>query len=297
MNDKVKTVRLISQETWDKFTEKEKENIKNLFKEASEHTLDRSREVNMGLSESLEYIFGKENLQYQQDTNERRYFLRFGELPQNGRSSIYRGEEKIGEENGVSVFDCTQDTYQLILPQKLSRSLMSDVQGFFNYLNRPLYLVSGVQVGIGHDNEPIITDVKVECELPYNEENREPKIKTWEDVERECPNIKTETDNLNFHISTCIAFDDKIEKKLIATYKISKLIEIGYGGRVTDDEWKDDTLDKFFIGWIEEGKHPYIKCHFGRFQDDFISFHTRQQAEEFMSYPENLKLINDYYMI
>lgn len=136
-----------------------------------------------------------------------------------------------------------------------------------------------------------------QMEMLFGKENLNHQFKTWEDVERKCPNIKTETDTLNYHISTCIAFDDKIERKLIATYKISKLIEIGYGGRVTDDEWRDDTLDKFSIGWIEDGKCPFIRCHYHRFQDDFISFHTKQQAEKFMSYVENIKLINDYYMI
>lgn len=98
----------------------------------------------------------------------RKYFLRFGDLPENGKSSIYQHQEKIGEEIGVSVFECTQDTYQLILPEVLTKDLMSDVQGFFNYFGRPLYLVSGIQIGIGHDNEPIIKDAKIIKEIPYN---------------------------------------------------------------------------------------------------------------------------------
>lgn len=117
------------------------------------------------IAKDLEKIFGIHNLL--SDEN-RKYFLRFGDLPDSGKSSIYKGETKIGEEKGVSVFECTQDTYQLILPQELTRNLMSDIQGFFNYSDRPLYLVSGIQIGTGTDNEPIIVDARVEKEIPYN---------------------------------------------------------------------------------------------------------------------------------
>lgn len=33
-------------------------------------------------------------------------YIRFGSIPKNERSGIYRTEEKIGEEQGVSVYDC-----------------------------------------------------------------------------------------------------------------------------------------------------------------------------------------------
>ena len=114
-------------------------------------------------------IFEKTYDNAEMSKGERKYFLRFGDLPENGKSSIYRGETKVGEEQGVSVFDCTQDTFQLILPQELTRALMCDIQGFFNYSDRPLYLVSGIQVGLGYDNEPVIIDAKIEKEIPYSE--------------------------------------------------------------------------------------------------------------------------------
>ena len=100
----------------------------------------------------------------------RRYFLRLGNLPINGKSGIYQRKDKVGEEIGISVFECTQDTYQIILPKGIPNNLIDDLYQFFNRYNRPLYLVSGVQIGVVSDNEPLIADAKIEKELSFTKE-------------------------------------------------------------------------------------------------------------------------------
>lgn len=125
----------------------------------------------------------------------------------------------------------------------------------------------------------------------------EPEIKTWVDVEKEHPEHFCRSNVPNPMLIPSQELRDKLLKKSIATYKIATLIELGYGGMVTDEEWKDTTSNKFSIEWDEEDNCPTIRCHCSRNWADFISFHTKQQAEEFMSYPENRELIKQYYMI
>lgn len=121
----------------------------------------------------------------------------------------------------------------------------------------------------------------------------QPQIKTWDDMEKECPNIKSEIDTLNYHISTCIAFGAKIDKKLIATYKIAKLIELGYGGLITDEEWRDEKVNKFSL--VCEANRLSIIC----LPDErhFISFHYLDEAERFLAESKNKDLIKDYFML
>lgn len=94
-----------------------------------------------------------------------------------------------------------------------------------------------------------------------------------------------------------------IIKFAIAIFKIHHLIEFGYGGNVTDKEWRDDELKKWYF--IPNKQYPpdkgndmweivysvnyERKCH--------IAFHTNKQAEEFLSYPENVQLLRDYFQI
>ena len=94
----------------------------------------------------------------------RKLYIRFGDIPENERSGVYENfERKVGELEGVSVYECTQDTHQIILP-KLNETTLNTFYGFFahgKYHRRPVYLVSGIKVGVGLDNEPLIRDIKI----------------------------------------------------------------------------------------------------------------------------------------
>lgn len=129
----------------------------------------------------------------------------------------------------------------------------------------------------------------------FGKENLQPnKIKTWEDVEKH--NLKTYgNENIELFYFNEFAWESQYIRHCIAALKISKLIELGYGGMVTEEEWKENGSDKgFYYLWATpEGE---IECTL-IYAVEFIAFHSEELAKEFMSYPENLQLIKDYYMI
>ena len=159
------------------------------------------------------------------------------------------------------------------------------------------FMYGGYIGGLIRDLFPEITfensPQKVELELKTMATKN---IKTWEDIVNMDNRYHQLIDEI-IRSGYSSLWDSKVINKVIATLKISKIIEFGYGGIITNDEWEDDTFDKFSIVWVEEFKHPVIRCHCSRFQDDFISFHAKRQAEDFMSYPENVELVKNYNMI
>jgi len=84
-----------------------------------------------------------------------------------------------------------------------------------------------------------------------------------------------------------------IERSALALMKIHQLIEIGYGGNITDEEWSKDTFKYVITCYNNKIYKKEIrvstKCH--------IAFHAFEQRKEFMSYPENAQLVKDFYMI
>ena len=85
-----------------------------------------------------------------------------------------------------------------------------------------------------------------------------------------------------------------IEKSALVLLKIHQLIEVGYGGNVTNEEWKNDDW-KFKIGYhVDYDKFPILPVISTK---SLIAFHTKKQAEEFLSYPENVQLLKDFYMV
>lgn len=89
---------------------------------------------------------------------------------------------------------------------------------------------------------------------------------------------------------------EPIVKSAIALLKIHQLIEVSYGGNVINDEWIDRDITKYFISF---GNDNIIGIEKTILSEEFshIAFHTKEQAEEFLSYPENIELLKDYFMI
>ena len=86
-------------------------------------------------------------------------YIRYGELPPTGKSRIHnRAGEIIGEEKGISVFEYIEGR-GIIVPDN------KDAQDDFFTLSKsywkPAYLVTGDEVGIGRDGEPLLKNVKV----------------------------------------------------------------------------------------------------------------------------------------
>lgn len=148
------------------------------------------------------------------------------------------------------------------------------------------------------DGKTELTEVErngavLQMEWLVGKENLQPKpmIKTWEDVINMYPEYLKDTQDMTDAIAEA---SPDLFFKMLATYQIAKLIELGYGGIIRDEEWKDDSINKFSI--VCEGNNLTID-YLPPNERHFISFHYVQQAEEFLSYSSNKKLVELYYMI
>lgn len=96
-------------------------------------------------------------------------FYRFGEIPKNEKSCIWRGEEKIGEEPGVSVYEAHKNingTYSPVIPFPTNEKAFNDFIHHIEYFTGNKYLVTGDLLDeSGTDGEPLIRNVKIIKEL------------------------------------------------------------------------------------------------------------------------------------
>lgn len=90
-----------------------------------------------------------------------------------------------------------------------------------------------------------------------------------------------------------------LAKSALAFLKIRQLIEDGYGGNVTNEEWRTaiDEDNPIYIITIDGMNN--IRCGYVEITQEYspIAFHTKEQAEEFLSDPERVQLLKDYFMI
>lgn len=127
------------------------------------------------------------------------------------------------------------------------------------------------------------------------EEQKSKKSKTWSEL--------VEQEKAHFYeanLCDCNELIDEyspIEKSALALLKIHQLIEVGYGGNVTNDEWvndiKENNLWSVYFDYYDNEFYPIFTA--GHFTH--VAFHTKEQAEEFLSYPENIQLLKDYFML
>lgn len=91
-----------------------------------------------------------------------KYYIRFGEIPENETSSIYLGGVKLGDEFGVSVYDAVEmtDGWHVIMPLPIT-SKQGTTYLCLSKQNRNVYLVTGDEIGYGSDEEPVLKNVKI----------------------------------------------------------------------------------------------------------------------------------------
>ena len=111
------------------------------------------------------------------------------------------------------------------------------------------------------------------------------EIRTWEDFTR-----ITNASNIEIYPFERNNMDDKFIKHLIAEMKIRKLMPY-YGGEITKEEWKDNSIYKYVLE-VFEGK-IINSDRWSKYT--FLAFHTREQRDEFIKYNE--QLIKDYFML
>ena len=93
-------------------------------------------------------------------------FIRIGDIPPTGKSRIHRGDAIIGEEKGVSVWECLyrDGKHRIILPNPINENAWNDLEGDMlypsNYKPYPVYRVEGDVIGYGSDNEPLLSNIR-----------------------------------------------------------------------------------------------------------------------------------------
>lgn len=92
-------------------------------------------------------------------------FYRFGEIPINEKSGIWKGEENVGEELGVSVYEAHKNLnglYSPVLPMPATINTLDTFLHLIRYYSGKKYLVTGdVLPFVGMDGEPLIKNVKI----------------------------------------------------------------------------------------------------------------------------------------
>lgn len=122
------------------------------------------------------------------------------------------------------------------------------------------------------------------------------QINTWEDIPRvngcymNNSHIYTGYEGKPCEENKDVYLTDKYAKSALALAQISQLMPY-YGGEITDEDWEKDN----YIYTIEvyNGKIYESRCK----TKHLIAFHTKKQLNKFLSFPENVQLIKDLYMI
>lgn len=97
-------------------------------------------------------------------------YIRFGEIPSDGKSKVHRGDEIVREEAGVSVWRAVEccGRYYPILPEEPNENTISDYFELLLHGDEKVYLVTGTELFIeGADREPLLMDVKVLKEITH----------------------------------------------------------------------------------------------------------------------------------
>lgn len=138
-----------------------------------------------------------------------------------------------------------------------------------------------------------------EVQIVRKKDKKEPVIKTYQDLIDNKIKISgywTSGDEINdwtldfaCNNSMDVAKSKKVTKSMIAMAMISQLMPY-YGGEITNEEWKNGS-SKYSI--IRSGKAIDTSAYTAFYQ--FLSFHTREQRDEFLK--NNEQLVKDYLMI
>ena len=97
-------------------------------------------------------------------------YIRFGEIPESGKSGIYAGDELVGQEPGLSVYRAVESC-GMFFPQLPDDANENGVMDYFMFLIqqcKPVYLVTGEEMRFdGQDREPLLINVKILKEITH----------------------------------------------------------------------------------------------------------------------------------
>lgn len=125
------------------------------------------------------------------------------------------------------------------------------------------------------------------------------EINTWKDIKSikgyyidfgssiaKIESNMVEDSNKNIFIS------EKYAKSALALAQISQLMPY-YGGEITNEEWKNDNW-KYSIDVDAKGLLYLSQVTHNK---QIVAFHTHTQRDRFLSFPENVQLVKDLFMI
>lgn len=180
-----------------------------------------------------------------------RFYLRFGEIPENEISGIYTGEEKVGEEKGVSVYPMAMNMGDVYLgfPFPVTEKAINTLSQLTMYSMRRCYIVKGDYIGRGSDREPLIKNVKVVGELDYQWRAIEPVLMPIKNTYSLRPEIKEEeSEGKSIWIARdCDGQLHGFTKKPVLN-EHPKMKGFGY--------WDNDDCSTIFL---DDDSYPFIK--------------------------------------
>lgn len=121
---------------------------------------------------------------------------------------------------------------------------------------------------------------------------------TWEDIPRvngcymNNSHIYTGYEGKPCEENKDIYLTDKYAKSALALAQISQLMPY-YGDEITNEEWGNAEW-KYSVAVNHKGD---ITIRTTVNIKDIIAFHTAEQRDRFISFPENIQLIKDLYMV
>lgn len=123
------------------------------------------------------------------------------------------------------------------------------------------------------------------------------QINTWEDIPRvngcymNNSHIYTGYEGKPCEENKDVYLTDKYAKSALALAQISQLMPY-YGCEITNEEWKRNDR-KFTIVLYDGELKPFTHVN----NKVLVAFHTEAQRTRFMSFPENIQLVKDLYMM
>ena len=178
-------------------------------------------------------------------------YIRFGEIPDNEKSKIYRGEEEIGEEDGVSVYPAFEVNGNIVLGLTLpiTKTTLYTQQHLLEYENRPCYLVKGDYVGKDADGQPLICNVQIIKKIDNYRVKEEEKADNTNDNKQE-PIDKVKS---KFQPGDWIVVEDAC-----TAYQVEGCVENvsnhKYRYDLTNGSYIDSEYDRYHLWTLDDAK-------------------------------------------
>lgn len=89
-------------------------------------------------------------------------YIRYNSLPENGKSKIYNKEEVVGEEQGISCWKAKYKNgrWYPVFPKRPTQFTLDDFSWMMQ-VESEVYLISGTQIAVGSDGEPVVKNAKI----------------------------------------------------------------------------------------------------------------------------------------